>query len=148
VSKAFTKEDDAEQPVVIRHRPPLPTGTPNYITPRGLQALRAELAATEPVARRLELEERLGSAVVAVPPANRNEIRFGARVTMRDDGGAIREVQIVGVDETEPSEGRIAFVAPLARALLGRRVGDSVTLRAPGGAEDLEIIAIEYDDAR
>ncbi len=148
MSKAFTKEDDAEQPVVIRHRPPLPTGTPNYITPRGLQALRAELAATEPVARRLELEERLGSAVVAVPPANRNEIRFGARVTMRDDGGAIREVQIVGVDETEPSEGRIAFVAPLARALLGRRVGDSVTLRAPGGAEDLEIIAIEYDDAR
>lgn len=147
MSKAFTKEDDAEQPVVIRHRPPLPAGTPNYITPRGLQALRAELAAAEPVARRLELEERLGSAVVAVPPANRNEIRFGARVTMRDDGNAIREVQIVGVDETEPSAGRIAFVAPLARALLGRRVGDSVTLRAPGGTEDLEIIAIEYDDA-
>ncbi len=148
MSKAFTKEDDAERPVVIRHRPPLPAGTPNYVTPRGLQVLRAELAAAEPGARRQELEGRLGSAVVAMPPADRGEIRFGARVTMRVDGDEIRQVQIVGVDEAEPAAGRIAFVAPLARALLGRRVGDSVTHRAPRGAEELEIVAIEYDDAR
>jgi transcription elongation factor GreB len=148
VSKAFTKEDDAEQPVVIRHRPALPAGTPNYITPRGLKALRAELAAAEPGARRQELEGRIGSAVVTVPPADRDEIRFGARVTLRDEAGEIRQVQIVGVDEAEPSAGRIAFVAPLARALLGRRAGDSVTFRAPGNAEELEVVAVEYDDTR
>jgi transcription elongation factor GreB len=146
MSKAFTKEDDAEQPVVVRHRPPLPEGTPNYITPRGLEILRAELAAAEPGARRLELERRVGSAVIAVPPADRGEIRFGARVTMRDDGNAIRQVRIVGVDEAEPAAGLIAFAAPLARALLGRHVGDSVTVRTPGGTEELAIVAIEYDD--
>jgi len=146
VSKAFTKEDSAEPPVVIRHRPPLPEGTPNYVTARGLQLLRAELATAEPGARRTELEQRIGSAVVASPPADRGEIRFGAHVTTRDDGGEVRRIQIVGVDEVDPAAGRIAFVAPLARALLGGHVGDSVTVRTPGGAEELEIVAIEYDD--
>lgn len=146
MSKAFTKEDDAEQPVVIRHRPPLPEGTPNYVTARGLQILRAELAAAEPGARRLELEHRIGSAVVATPPANRDEVRFGARVTIRADNGEIRQVQIVGIDEANPAAGLIAFMSPFARALLGRHVGDSVTLRAPKGTEELEIVAIEYDE--
>ena len=63
--------------MVIRHRPSLPEGTPNYVTVRGLQLLRAELAAAEPGARRLELEQRIASAVVAAPPADRSEIRFG-----------------------------------------------------------------------
>lgn len=145
MSKAFTKEDGTEPPVVIRHRPPLPQGTPNYVTARGLQILRAELAAAEPGARRLELEHRIGSAVVATPPTNRDEIRFGARVTMRADSGEIRHAQIVGIDEANPSAGLIAFMAPLARALLGHHVGDSVTIRAPGGTEQVEIVAIEYD---
>ena len=145
MSKAFTNEDRAEQPVVIRHRPPLPEGTPNYVTRRGLQSLRAELA-TASGARRLELERRIASAVVAMPPADRDEIRFGAHVTTRDERDAIQHVQIVGVDEADPAAGRIAFVAPLARALIGGRVGDSVTLGTPAGAEELEIVAIEYDD--
>jgi transcription elongation factor GreB len=147
VSKAFTKEENgAEQPVVIRHRPSLPEGTPNYVTVRGLQLLRAELAAAELGARRLELEQGIASAVVAAPPADRSEIRFGAHVTTRDEGDEIRHVQIVGVDEADPAAGLIAFVAPLARALLGSHVGDSVTVRTPGGAEELEIVAIDYDD--
>jgi transcription elongation factor GreB len=146
VSKAFTKENDAEQPVVIRHRPPVPEGTPYYVTPHGLQTLRAELAAAEPGQRRMELERRIGSAVVAAPPADRGEVRFGARVTMRHGGDELRHVQIVGVDEADPAAGLIAFAAPLARALLGSRVGDSVTVRAPAGAEELEIVAIEYDE--
>jgi transcription elongation factor GreB len=145
MSKAFTKEDAGDEPLVIRHRPPLPEGTPNYVTPRGLQTLRAELAAAEPGARRGELERRIGSAIVAAPPADRHEIRFGARVTTRNEHDAVRQLQIVGIDEADPPAGLIAFVAPLARALLGRRVGDSVTVRTPGGAEELEIVAIEYD---
>jgi len=146
VSKAFTKDDRPDEPVVVRHRPALPEGVPNYVTRSGLQALRAELAAAEPGARRDELERRLAAAVLAPPPADRDEIRFGARATIRGQDGELRQVRIVGVDEANPVAGQVAFVAPLARALLGRRVGDSATVRAPGGAEELEVVAIDYDD--
>ena len=67
-------------------------------------------------------------------------------MTVRAHDGAIRHVQIVGVDEANPGAGLVAFVAPLARALLGRRVGESATVRAPGGAEELEVVTIDYDD--
>jgi transcription elongation factor GreB len=146
VSKAFTKDDRPDEPVVVRHRPPLPDGVPNYITRRGLEALRTEVAAAEPGARRSELERRIATAVQAPPPTDRDEIRFGAHVTTRGQDGQLRQVQIVGVDEAEPAVGLVAFLAPLARALLGRRVGDLVTVRAPGGTEDLEIRAVAYDD--
>lgn len=146
MSKAFTKEDGRDEPVVIRHRPPLPEGTPNYITARGLQTLRDELAAAPASERRQELERLIGGAVVAPPPADRDEVRFGARVRLRDAENVIRQVHIVGVDEADPAAGLIAFVAPLARALLGRRAGESVTVRAPRGDEELEIIAVWYDD--
>jgi transcription elongation factor GreB len=147
VSKAFTKDDRPDEPVVVRHRPSLPEGLPNYVTRRGLQELRAVLAATGPGARRAELEERIATAVVARPPSDRDEIRFGARVKMRDAGGALREIQIVGVDEADPGKGLVAFLAPLTRALLGRRAGDQMTVRAPGGTDDLEVLAVDYDDA-
>jgi transcription elongation factor GreB len=146
MSKAFMKEDGPDEPVLIRHRPTLPEGVPNYVTPRGLETLRAEFNSSKPGARRSELERRIGAAVIGAPPADRGEARFGARVTMRDQNDQLRQVQIVGVDEADPASRMIAFVAPLARALLGRRVGDSVTARTPGGAEQLEIVAIEYDE--
>jgi transcription elongation factor GreB len=147
VSKAFTKDDRPDEPVVVRHRPSLPEGLPNYVTRRGLQDLRDVLAATGPGVRRVELEQRIATAVVAPPPSDRDEIRFGARVKMRNAAGALREIQIVGVDEADPGEGLVAFLAPLARALLGRRAGDTVTVRAPGGTDELEVLAVDYDDA-
>jgi transcription elongation factor GreB len=147
VSKAFTKDDRPDDPVVVRHLPSLPDGVPNYVTGPGLQRLRDLLARSAPGVRRAELEQRIATAVVAAPPADRDEIRFGARIKMRDAGGAFREVRIVGVDEADPGKGLLAFLAPLARALLGRRVGDAVTVRAPSGAEELEILGIDYDDA-
>jgi transcription elongation factor GreB len=146
VSKAFTKDDRPDEPVVVRHRPALPEGVPNYVTRSGLRVLRAELAAAEPGAHRADLERRIAAAVLAPPPADRDEIRFGARATLRGEDGEIRRVQIVGVDEANPVKGLVAFVAPLARALLGRRVGDRATVRAPGGAEELEVVSVDYDD--
>jgi transcription elongation factor GreB len=149
VSKAFTKDDRPDEPLVVRHRPPLPEGVPNYVTQRGMRMLREQLAAaaeTGATARRAELEQRIGSAVLAPPPADRDEIRFGARVTLRGHEGQPRRLQIVGVDEADPAAGLIAFVAPLARALLGQRSGDTVGVRAPGGSEELEVVAVDYDD--
>jgi transcription elongation factor GreB len=67
-------------------------------------------------------------------------------VTLRSDDDQVRTVQIVGVDEAEPAAGLIAFVAPMARALLGHRSGDTVTVRAPGGADELAVTAVEYDE--
>jgi transcription elongation factor GreB len=146
VSKAFTKDDRPEEPVVVRHRPALPEGVPNYVTRRGLTALKERLEALGPGAPRTELEQRIATAVLAPPPTGRDDIRFGARVRARGRDGALRELQIVGVDEADPATGLVAFVAPLARALLGRRVGDQVTVRAPGGVEDLEIVSVDYQD--
>jgi transcription elongation factor GreB len=159
VSKAFTKDDGPAEAPILRRRAPLPAGVPNYVTPRGLRALREELATLDAgapsgpnapdvqahAARRTELEQRIASAVVPPPPADRTEIRFGARVRAASTGGDVRDIQIVGVDEADPAAHAIAFVAPLARALLGRRAGDVVSVRTPGGEEELTVVAVAYD---
>jgi transcription elongation factor GreB len=147
VSKAFTKDDVPAAPLVVRHRRSLPDGVPNYVTARGLAALRAELGTAETgSARRAELERRIASAVLAPPPVDPDEVRFGARVLVRGEDGHLRQVRLVGVDEADPAGGLIAFVAPLARALLGRRVGDRVSARTPGGDEELEVVSVSYED--
>ena len=145
MSKAFTKDDRPDEPLVVPRRAALPDGVPNYVTRRGLRLLREQLALAQP-SHRAELEQRLASAVPAPPPGDPGEIRFGARVTLRNGEGQLRTIQIVGVDEADPAAGTIAFVAPLARALLGHRAGDAVTVRAPGGTEDLEVTAIVYEE--
>ncbi|HXU61452.1 MAG TPA: GreA/GreB family elongation factor [Polyangia bacterium] len=145
MSKAFTKDDRPDEPLVVRHRATVPDGVANYVTPRWMRLLREQLAqATGP--HRAELEQRIASAVVAPAPADRGEVRFGARVTLQTEDGQERKIQIVGVDEADPAAGSIAFVAPLARALLGHRTGDTVTARSPGGTDELSVIAIDYDD--
>jgi transcription elongation factor GreB len=152
VSKAFTKDDGPTLPDVRRQRPALPSGVPNYVTAAGLAALRDELARLESeptkaeAAWKSQLEERIATASVSPPPSDRGEIRFGARVRLRAQKHD-RQIRIVGVDEANPAGGLIAFVAPLARALLGRRAGDVVTPRTPGGEEDLQVLSVEYDEA-
>jgi transcription elongation factor GreB len=162
MSKAFTDEEAAAPPQIVRPRPPLPDGVPNYVTPRGLELLRAELgalAAAEPggggvgelaageeaalAQRRAELEARIASAEVVAPHGDERAIRFGARVVVEGAAGE-RRWQIVGVDEADAAQGRISFVSPLARALLGREAGDTVRVRTPRGDEELEVVAVEY----
>ena len=160
MSKAFTKEDSAAEELLVPPRAPLPDGVPNYVTPRGLELLRAERETLEAARAQLrqaadaarlsamtarihEVERRIASAQCVDSPASSDVVRFGSRVTLLDDAGREQRYQIVGVDEAEPSAGKIAFLSPLARVLLGAQVGDSVRLEKPGGARELEVLAIE-----
>lgn len=161
VSKAFTKDEGAPaETVVVPRRAPLPAGTPNYVTATGLALLEEELAALErarsaavDVAERAVLDERVAdleariASAELVDPASQphDEVRFGATVTVEGDDGTHR-YRIVGVDEADAARGRIAFVAPLARALLGKRVGDVPVVRTPAGESELEVVAIDYDE--
>ena len=92
------------------------------------------------------LSKRLDAAVVVDNAGKDHErVYFGATVTFLDESGDQRTVSIVGVDELDPSRGRVSWVSPIATALLKRSVGDVVTLRMPRGTEELEITAIRYD---
>jgi transcription elongation factor GreB len=166
MSRAFLKEDSAESPVIIPPRAALPAGTPNYVTRRGLQLLRDELAQLQ--ARRAQAEagdhddrtrqlallngqlgaliERLNSAkVVDTGSQPADQVRFGATVTLHiEDQGSPTEQRftIVGVDEASVAEGMVAFVAPVARVLQGARVGQTVTLPRGREAVKATVIAI------
>ena len=74
-----------------------------------------------------------------------DRVYFGATVTVADESGAEQTVSIVGVDELNPTRGRVSWLSPIATALLKGSVGDVVTLRTPRGTEELEIVAIRYD---
>ena len=174
MSRAFIKNDEAEEPVVIPPRAPLPPGVLNYVTRRGLALLKAELGRLETERTRLqaetadtperkrrlavlggsigELSQRIASARVVDSRAQpRDKARFGATVTLTtlsgSQPGESRRFTIVGVDEADAAEGRVAFTAPLARAVLGRSVGEEVRLETAQGEEALRIDAIEYDDS-
>ena len=70
---------------------------------------------------------------------------FGATVSVRNGRGEERTVAIVGVDEIDTARGYISWVSPMARALLKAREGDTVTLRTPVGAEEIEIVEVRYE---
>jgi transcription elongation factor GreB len=84
--------------------------------------------------------------VVDTVPSDPTRVFFGATVGLErlDTGEALR-YRIVGPDETDARGGHISIDSPLARALLGRRVGDEVEARLPGGAAGFHIVAISYD---
>ncbi|HEY1537656.1 MAG TPA: transcription elongation factor GreB [Polyangiaceae bacterium] len=91
------------------------------------------------------LSKRLDDAVVVKQAEGAHvEVRFGARVTVVDEHEKRSVYGIVGPDEANPSEGKISFQSPLGKALMKRKVGDTVTVTRPAGDLDLEIVAIEY----
>jgi len=96
------------------------------------------------------LIKRLDAAEVVDPAAPRDDelgdqVFFGATVDVRNTRGEKRTLSIVGVDEIDTARGYISWVSPMARALLKAREGDTVTLRTPVGAEDIEIIEVRYE---
>ena len=72
-------------------------------------------------------------------------MRFGATVTVRAEHREERRYRIVGVDEADVAHGLLAFVAPLARALLGKHAGDTAVVRTPRGEEELEVVRVDYE---
>lgn len=99
--------------------------------------------------RRLSHLSRIMKAAKVVDPAaqvSRDQVRFGATVELADENDNRRTVTIVGDDEADAAQGRIGWSAPLARALIGARVGDERVVRLPVGEKSYEIIAIRYPD--
>ena len=95
------------------------------------------------------LTKRLEKVQVVDPEqqTRRDQVFFGASVTYaRTSDDAEVNITIVGVDEAEAEAGRISWVAPVARALLGARVGDMRRLRTPVGMEEIEVVGIRYPE--
>ncbi len=91
------------------------------------------------------LSRRLDAAVIVQPSQRRlAEVRFGARVRVRDEEDNERTYTLVGPDESDPSGGKLSYKSPIGSALLKKRVGDVVVVRRPAGELELEIIDIAY----
>jgi len=165
MSRAFVKEsDDAAIGDELPERPQSPH--PNYVTPQGLAALQAQLAALQEQKQQLAADAddllnketlklverdiryfqgRLDHAILIDPQSQpRDRVAFGATVRTVDENDVERDFTIVGEDEADVASGKISWVSPLARALVGAAVGDTVTWKRPAGDLQLEIVSIGY----
>jgi transcription elongation factor GreB len=165
MSRAFVNEDAGNDRPDLPERP-VPPG-PNLVTPGGLVGLQsrlavrqAELAALKARTDRLDklpeaaaerdirwLEARLKAAVVIDPSRHDlTEVAFGLAVTVVDEDGRATAYEITGEDEADAPRHRIAPHSPLARALLGGQIGDTVTWSRPTGPLQLTILRIAHAD--
>jgi transcription elongation factor GreB len=91
------------------------------------------------------LQKRLPDLkVVDTRPTDASRVYFGAWVEIIDEKGAAKTYRIVGADETDAAQGRINVDSPLARALLKRKKGETVTALLPGGETEFEIVSVRY----
>lgn len=159
MSVAFTKEDSADTAAETL-LPDRPISTaPNLVTEAGLAALRSQLeaaraeyeaaSAVDDINERRRLSgrplrdlryfaERVRTARLMPEPDAANAVAFGHRVTFNRDDGRVQTYRIVGEDEANPAAGSISYTSPVAKALLGKSVGDAVSV----GDNDLEIVGI------
>jgi transcription elongation factor GreA len=93
------------------------------------------------------LEDRLARAqVIETTGQSPDQVRFGVTVEIEDvENGERVTYTILGEDESDVAQGRISVTSPVARALLGKAVGDSVTVRVPKGTREFEILAIRFE---
>ncbi len=96
--------------------------------------------------RRLAYLSKVMKAAKVVDPSaqDTDQVRFGATVELADEDDERRTITIVGDDEADASASRIGWNAPIARALIGARVGDERTVRLPAGEKSYEVVAIRY----
>lgn len=169
MSRGFVKEDDLEHAGTDLPERQLST-QPNYVTANGyaqlqqlaesLEQARLALSANkdEPAAQQKLLminrdlryvAARLENAQVIKPAVTKSDLAvqqvlFGATVLVEDEEGARHTYEIVGEDEADIHANKVSWISPLAKALIGHKVGDSVTWLRPAGNIVLEIIAIHY----
>jgi transcription elongation GreA/GreB family factor len=159
VSVAFTKEDSAEtaSETLLPDRPISPH--PNLVTAAGMQALEAQLKEAQEaydVSLRIDdvnerrrqgalplrdaryLAARVRTAQVVPDPTTFDTVVFGSTVTFSRDDGRVQKYRIVGEDEADPKKGTISFVSPIARLLMGRKIGDVID----ASGQEIEIVAI------
>jgi transcription elongation factor GreB len=99
--------------------------------------------------RRLSYLSKVMKSAKVVDPARqeqRDSVRFGAIVELADEDDERRLITLVGEDEADASAGRISWAAPIARALIGARVGEERIVRLPAGEKSYEILSIRYPD--
>jgi transcription elongation GreA/GreB family factor len=141
MSRAFVKEVEDDQQVNLPDRPVSPH--PNLVTSEGLAAIERTIdrftaaykaalnkhdnAAIAAVTRELRYwSARLATATPVDRSTDRTRVQFGTTAVVRRDDGRVRTFRIVGEDEADPSRGTVSHVSPLARAILGKSVGDVV----------------------
>ncbi len=165
MSRAFVKEPDGEQAEYdLPERPQ--SDLPNYITPAGLETLRAQWSELQAEQQQLKkeadalasrnrqkmleqelkyLEQRIGAAIVIDPAEQTTDaIRFGATVELLDENDKTWTFTIVGEDEADPANNRISWASPLATQLMGKKVDDVVIWKRPAGELELEITDFSY----
>ncbi len=168
MSRAFVKDDAPDGPPIIPARAPLPAGVPNYVTPRGQKLLLQERVTLEAERTQLsggdiddaerqrqlaivtgklsELSTRISTAQVVKPKRqDRETVRFGASVRLLLSGQTEKTLQIVGVDEAYADDDRVAFTSPIARAVTGKKVGETGTMRTPQGESSVSVMSVSYD---
>ena len=105
-------------------------------------AAREKQGMTE--ARINDLEAMLSTAEILDPPTAGDRVTFGSSVRLEDGEGKEICYQIVGSEESAPARGRISILAPLARTLIGKNVGDRVVAQLPGGKKEFEILDANF----
>jgi len=166
MSRGFVKEGDQEEIPILTPRAHLPDGVTNYVTQVGMDELLDEkqmllgeienLDMTNENERRIAsnhlnaklklLNERILTAeIIDLEKQSLDEVWFGATVTLKiDNGTKLQKYQIVGVDEADVSKGKISFISPIAKILMGKEVGEKAILKLASGNRTFEIIEIVY----
>jgi len=164
MSRAFVKEEnEALTDEALPERPV--SAQPNYVTPAGLEQLRAKVDALHAEHVRLKraaedfdrpqlsqverdlryYQAKLDSAIpVDIGAQPRDEVRFGASVQTEDENGGLHSFTLVGEDEADVANGKVSWHSPLAVALMGAKVGDTVTWNRPAGPMTLEVLDVRY----
>lgn len=154
MSRAFTKEDDDTEAIAMIGERPV-SAHRNLVTREGLEEIDAEIARLrEAFSHAEKTEERVAvatilrdlrywtarreTAEVSVPDPDSDVVRFGMTATIEDEDGHQKTWKIVGEDEADAAKGTVSHVSPMALALFGKGVGDTVTV----AGKEWEVVAL------
>ncbi len=166
MSRGFIKEGDQEEIPVLAPRAYLPDGVDNYVTQVGMDELldekqaltneRDNLDIFDENERRIALnhinaklqllnERILTAKIIDLDRQSQDKVWFGATITLKIDGETkLQKYQIVGVDEADVAKGKISFISPIAKLLLGKEIGETAALKLAEGNRTFEILEIHY----